>query len=100
MNVKSPRPKVMVGAILIAGLFLRSELGGESTHLFCNGFVYDFCIGLCGTDIGMAQHSGYDLERYAVGKGHARKGMAGDMHCQRFVYAAYSISFFLSIFAG
>lgn len=38
----------------------------------------------------MTQHTGDNLNRYAVGKSEARKGMTRDMHCQRFVNAAYA----------
>lgn len=36
-------------------LLLRTKLGGETAHLFGDGFVYHLCIDFCGTDIGVAQ---------------------------------------------
>lgn len=87
---KSPRSKAKVRAIITSGFISGIELGSESTHLFCNRFVYDFCIDFCGADIGVAQHSRDNLQRYAVCECKARKGMTGDMHCQRFFYVAYS----------
>ena len=49
----------------------------------------DAGVDLRGLDIGMPQHLGYALHRYALAERHRRKGMTSQMEGESLLYATY-----------
>ena len=49
----------------------------------------DTGIDLCGLDVGMPQHLGDTLHRYAFAERHCRKGMASQMEGEPLLYATH-----------